>query len=379
MNLLKNSIKECFDYCFNVPVSLNSNMTPFSVFIDSLPEGYVHYYPLQVSWKLTSACNLRCKHCFYQKNQENFFDTANDLSRSEALELARYFVDEINIMSVSLTGGEALMCSYFFDLIEYFKSKNICIFLLTNGTLLTEKIASKLANLFNPKYDFVQISLDGACSETHDKIRGKGSFEKTCKGLENLQKYGIPVAIASTVTSENVNELVAYTTLCEKFSVREINFNRYKVFSAEQSYLIPNLDDLFVNYAKLIKKLNKIKLKRNFFQVYDFLQYDYGRELFDLYNPQMKYSANKLCHNHSRFHMTADGKIYLCPSAECFNLCLGDLKKEPFETIWNRRMENPLFQPRIICNNCKYNKWCNGGCAIVSPNGCKRINCGENN
>lgn len=371
MDLLKNSIKECFDYCFNEPVSLNDSKTPFSVFMDSLPEGYIHHYPLQISWKLTSACNLRCKHCFYHEEQAKFFDTANDLSRDEALELARYFVDEINIMSVSLTGGEALMCPYFFDLVEYFKSKNVCVSVLTNGTLLTEKIASKLANLINPKYDSVQISLDGASAETHDKIRGKGSFEKTCKGLENLQKYAIPVAIASTVTSENVNELESYARLCEKFSVREINFNRYKVFSDEQSYLAPNSDDLFINYAKLIKKLDKTKSKRNFFQVYDFLQYDYGKELFDLYNPKMKYSVNKLCHNHNRFHMTADGKIYLCPSAECFDLCLGDLRKEPFENIWNRRMENPLFQPRTVCNDCEYNKWCSGGCPVVSN--CKEV------
>ena len=39
--------------------------------------------PFQVSWDITTGCNLRCKHCFYSKNQlsNNPLDWLNEFSK----------------------------------------------------------------------------------------------------------------------------------------------------------------------------------------------------------------------------------------------------------------------------------------------------------
>lgn len=362
--MLEDSIKKCFEYCYSGEI-IQPEESVFSKYFESIPKDFVYQYPLNVIWKLTSSCNLRCKHCFYYTDK-SAFDTKNDMTKEEALSLAEYLVNEINIISVLFTGGEALTSPYFFDLLEYFKSKNVCINLLTNGTLITEEIADKLSNILNPKYDNIQISLDGANEKTHDSIRGNGNFEKAVSAIDRLNSRGLGVTIACTLTSENIDSFSEFSKFFENYNIKELRLGGYKVFSEEQSYLSPNLDDLFTNIAKLIDK--KIPISRNFFNAYDFLKYPIGKNLFKTLPLPKDSICNKLCHNHNRVFISADAKLYLCTSAETAGLCIGDLREESFEQIWAKRYNNPLFKPRVdfICQKCQYKHWCNAGCAVMS-------------
>ena len=378
MSFLEESIKDCFEYCFNDGSSLNNAKNIFSDFLNSRPQGYQFYYPLQVSWKLTSLCNLRCKHCFYYTEKEKYFNNKYDLTEDEAMNIAKTLVEDINVISFTLTGGEVLLCKYFEKLLKYLKSKNVCINIITNGTLINEKFASLFHSLLNFKYDAIQISLEGVTADVHNKIRGAGAFEKTCRGLKILSAYNIPMKIVTAVTSQNIHQIEYLAEFCKKYNVQSIALNRYKALSQEQNYLIPDLARLFEEYAKLIKKLDNIKLDRNFFYVYDFLEFEYGKYLFETQKPPAKFGKNKLCHTHSKCHLAANGKLYLCPSSECAELCLGDLRTDNFDKIWQNRFNNPLYQPRFVteepCAECKYQKWCRCGCAVSSLTNCGNAN-----
>lgn len=359
------SIRKCFKYTYLAEEKNTAKISVFGDYLRSLPKDFVYQNPPNIIWKITSECNLRCKHCFYYPDKK-MFDNKNDMSKDEALTLARYLVDELNVMSVLLTGGEALISPYFFELLEYLKSKNVCVSLFSNGTLITKSIAKKLGEVLNYKYDNIQISLDAPMAEIHDKIRGNGSFNKTIQAINHLSDVGLSTSIACCVTSNNVNTLENFSTLFNHYNIDKLRLGRYKVFSKEQAYLEPNLKDLFVSFAKLIDK--EIPVSKSFFNAYDFLKYPIGKKLFDEYNPPSKNSCNKLCHNHNKVFIAADAKLYLCTSSETAGLCLGDLRKESFEQIWEKRYEHPLFQPRVdfICKKCQYNKWCNAGCAVLA-------------
>lgn len=360
---ISQAIKTCFEYSFCAE-KLAPIESVFSQYEKSLPSGFIYHYPTSVIWKVTSACNLRCKHCFYYTEQ-SFFNTENDLTKDEALNFARYLAEELNIMYIILTGGEIFLSPYIFDLIKYFKSKNICITLLTNGTLITEDIANKLSEILDKKYDNIQISFEGATAEVHDKIRGTGSFEKSTNALKLLAKKGISPSIATAINSENVNTLDKFTEFWRAYKIKELRFGRYKVFSDEQKYLVPNLDSLFINVAKLID--NKIPISGKIFNSYDFLKYEYGKQLLDKLEVPEKYQCNKLCHNHNKFFISANGSIYLCSSAETEGLSLGNIRENTFEEIWENRFSHPLFKQRLnfICAKCKYKYWCNSGCPVV--------------
>ena len=119
---IDSAIEKCFKYTYLEKYE-KIEKSVFSDYINSFPKDFIYHYPANIIWKLTSACNLRCKHCFYYTNK-NIFDTQNDMSKEEVLSLAQYLVEELNILSVLLTGGEVLLSPYFFDLLKYFKSKN---------------------------------------------------------------------------------------------------------------------------------------------------------------------------------------------------------------------------------------------------------------
>lgn len=79
---------------------------------------------------------------------------------------------------------------------------------LTNGTLIRKDRLSMFEGL---RVDF-QVSLDGPDAERHDQKRGKGSFERSKKGIALLKSNGYSVtslAILSKITSEWIPEFFA--------------------------------------------------------------------------------------------------------------------------------------------------------------------------
>ena len=60
----------------------------------------------------------------------------------------------------------------------------------------------------------VRISLDGANSETHDALRGKGTFDTTLRRIERLIEEGIVVGVGMTVSRQNICEIPDMMNLC---------------------------------------------------------------------------------------------------------------------------------------------------------------------
>ena len=65
----------------------------------------------------------------------------------------------------------------------------------TNGTLLTQKVCRELAAYSGLA---VSISLQGP-KPLHDRIRGRGSYDRALNGIENAMTAGLPVYVFTTV------------------------------------------------------------------------------------------------------------------------------------------------------------------------------------
>lgn len=368
---LEDAAKKCLDKLFSkniLPSSQKFNI--YKVLEARKDENYIHHFPHAIFWKLTSDCNLRCKHCFYAKSEENY-NSKNDFSGNELLKLAEFFIEELNAISFALTGGEPFLQKDIFKIIEYLKSKNAIIQIQTNATLINDEIAKKLGKLLNPKFDSIQVSLDGVTEKTHDIIRGLGSFKKTVEGIRRLTNNNINVSISTTLTSQNIREIPDIYSLGKDLKVKRISLCRFKICSEEQSYLKPNSDEVFLYVAKLLDNIegdNSINVKLKFLKVFDFLNYDFGTKLLDKYMESNEVSQvnNLMCHRHEKVNVCADGKIYLCADTESEELCLGNLKEKSFYEIWKNRFDNVFFQERIlensVCQKCKYVSLCSAGC-----------------
>ena len=176
-------------------------------------------------WHVTDRCNLRCSHC-YQESYSGSSEMSLEELRAIADKLFSTLLKWKLKGRISLTGGEPLLKKDLFPLLEYLeKSNQICkLSILTNGTLLNEKIVSSLENF--SKLHYVQVSIDGANPETNDAIRGKGSFEKAIHGIRLLRKKDIKVRLMFTLHKRNAKEVPALIDLALREGVSALTVDR---------------------------------------------------------------------------------------------------------------------------------------------------------
>lgn len=168
--------------------------------------------PAGVLWDLTSKCNLRCRHCVVSAGEE----CSDELSFDDCCRLIDEFAD-FEVGQLILSGGEPMIRKDFFDIAEYAASKNIMIQVATNGTLIDEDVAEKLASMRAR----AQVSLDSSIPEIHDDFRqSSGSWEKTVKGIKLLVKAGVPVTLAAAVTTMNIDNIPETYELGKKLGVQ---------------------------------------------------------------------------------------------------------------------------------------------------------------
>ncbi len=160
-----------------------------------------------VFWETTKACNLTCRHC-RAVPQKKLGPT--ELTTSRAFDLIDQIAQVAKPVMV-LSGGEPLFRPDLFDIGEYGVQTGFRMALATNGTLVTERIAAKIADT---GFSRVAISLDGAVPETHDRFRGlPGSHRLALRGLRYLRDEDVSVQINSTIAKHNVSELPALLDL----------------------------------------------------------------------------------------------------------------------------------------------------------------------
>ncbi|MCX9012041.1 MAG: radical SAM protein [Candidatus Methanoperedens sp.] len=142
---------------------------------------------------ITNRCNLKCRHCYLG-------ESGNKEIGAGSFERTVLQFEDMGGLKLLISGGEPLMHSKFWELMDVLPSCEMRVVVLSNGTLIGEDEAKKLARYA----DEVQISIDGIRS--HDLLRGKGSYDRAMRGISALQDCGIPVSIATMVHRYNTGE-----------------------------------------------------------------------------------------------------------------------------------------------------------------------------
>ena len=126
--------------------------------------------PICLTWELTYACNLACRHCLSSSRQRR----RDELTLPEI----RRLVDEwaaTGVFYVNIGGGEPMVRRDFFDIVEHTTASRIGVNFSTNGTLVDAASAQRLAAM---DYVDLQVSIDGVDAVTNDAIRGHGSYAR---------------------------------------------------------------------------------------------------------------------------------------------------------------------------------------------------------
>jgi radical SAM protein with 4Fe4S-binding SPASM domain len=167
----------------------------------SLAIGSFEVSSLQIH--VTEKCNLRCKNCFNQ-------NTSQEIGVSSFKRL-HDSADRSGFSSITLTGGEPLLHSHFYDLLDAIK---LPFSIFTNGLRLRKK---SFFNAFshaikNKNLKQIQVSLD---SIGNNQAYRSVSSSLVLESIKAIKKLDTRCVVATSINGCNIHEIpVLYDTLC---------------------------------------------------------------------------------------------------------------------------------------------------------------------
>lgn len=168
-----------------------------------------------VVWAVTKACNLRCVHCYASADAR---PAPGELSHDEGRSLLED-LKSFGVPAVLFSGGEPLHRADTIDLIAYAQSLGLSCTLSTNGLLIDDTVADRLAEI---GLKYVGISLDGT-EARHDKLRGqRGAFAGTLAAIDRCRARGIKVGLRFTVHALNQVDLDEIFDLCLAHDIQRL-------------------------------------------------------------------------------------------------------------------------------------------------------------
>lgn len=315
---------------------------------------------------LTLRCNLNCPHCVASANEDVV--PKKEMSTQEAISL----IDQIEQIrgeqepgngasrvesKVFLSGGEPFVRRDIMDIIRHACQKRLTINVCTNALLITDAQVAEFADL---PVSF-SVSVDGAQAETHEQIRGKGTFARTTKAIEKLTQSGKDVYINTFLHDGNFDQMEGLLWLAHNIGVRGINFID----------LIPRGRGHRIKYRAIPQPVA-------FRRLYELA--GQNKELYPLIRnenslPHLFSSVASGVRSHScgtgrenYFYVSYMGDVYPCPGMNFPEYRLGNIKEAPLDAIIN---QSPVRQSlgnwhvdymNSTCPRCEFRYFCGGDC-----------------
>lgn len=183
--------------------------------IDTRACSYLHtseferLQPLHFLVVLTNSCNMDCRYCYTEANEHS---EEKDIP---GYEWVRFF-DNMHIggqrpaQNISFTGGEPTLHPDLPAILRSLSTK-YKFEISSNGLAVNNELVEALKSM--ETLNCFSISIDSLRASEDEAMRGKDTYEARLKNVIKLTAEGIPVCIAvtvSTVNLESLNETTKY-------------------------------------------------------------------------------------------------------------------------------------------------------------------------
>jgi len=295
-------------------------------------------------WIVTSRCNLECSHCYAAK-----FSKA-ELDEKEKLLLVKDAL-QAGIKTINLTGGEILLQTDSLKLIDYISGLGVSVSIFTNGTTLNEEIVRQLAK----NGVFILLSIDGARKESHELIRGAGTWELAMAGATRLRNFGVPFATVMSLNGQNYNEVQDYLSLASDLG-------------AIRGCFIPVMPtgrakkEMILGPAQVIRVLKEVEnAAENLNFPASLWCTPFSRLLV-----KSKYISTSYCRlSNEELEVDPEGNVLLCDIAD---VKFSNVREKGILEAWKEQEADPLVKsltyPKLPepCSSCELRQKCRGGC-----------------
>ena len=303
--------------------------------------------PICLTWELTYACNLACRHCLSSSGRRD----PRELSTGEA----KAVIDELERMQVfyvNIGGGEPTIRADFWEIVDYAVAHHVGVKFSTNGSRITADVARRIAA---GDYLDVQISLDGTTAEVNDDVRGTGSFATAMAAMEHLAAAGVDgFKISVVCTRHNLGQLDDFKALADRYGA-QLRLTRLRPSGRGADVwdeLHPTADQQRDLYLWLLDHGEQVLTGDSFFHLGG-----YGEALPGL---NLCGAGRVVC------LIDPTGDVYACPFAIHDSFLAGNVRDPGgFTRVWR---ESELFgslrepQSAGACSSCSAFDVCRGGC-----------------
>lgn len=319
----------------------------------------------------SSACNLRCKYCFYNAIATNRKIADTGILKDEMLEMlvieALSYAD--GYCSFAFQGGEPTLAgiSFFRKLIEFqkkYNSKNVLInnAIQTNGYIIDDEWAKFLAdNNF-----LVGISLDGP-KEIHDLNRknpqDEGSFSKVMEAISCFNRHNVQYNILSVVTGLTARKIEKVYNFYKKNGFRYLQF----IPCLEPLENERGSSDFFLSadrYAKFLCHLFDLWLADFKMGKYISIRYFDNLVHMILGRPPEACNMNGTCS--IQLVVEGDGGVYPCDFYVYDKWRIGTIGKDSIAEIVSSEKAVRFIEESAVlpekCLKCEYVALCRNGC-----------------
>lgn len=182
--------------------------------IDRVPYGRFRNVYLYI----TEACQLRCEHCYMGER----LDRALKMPLSQIVSTLATW-RRMGGSKLTILGGEPTTHPNYVDAIHFAgKLGYEQVITTTNAQVASLK---KFRLLAPDDFAYVQVSLDGGSAETHDSVRGVGTFEQALMTTKELTGRGFDTRIICTVNKANAGDALQLLGIADDYGVSLVKFH----------------------------------------------------------------------------------------------------------------------------------------------------------
>lgn len=289
--------------------------------------------PVSVHLDLTYRCNERCVHCYLDHDDHGEMSLPEICNVLEQMAAAGTFF-------LCLSGGEVFMRRDFFEIVAYARKLLFSVKIKTNGVMIREAEARRLAEL---GVQDVQISIYSKDPDVHDGItKLPGSLQRSLQAVRLLKAHGVRVTIANVLMMANLFDDGAVMNLARDLGA---------------SY---SLDPMVT--PKMDGDTSILGLRAPLWALQKVHKDGFAAQNAHAAGPaELDESEDLPCSaGHSFCYISPYGDVFPCVQ---FPLPTGNVRRQSFADIWNNSSE--MAQVRSIrmkdlstCSRCSHSSAC---------------------
>ena len=309
-------------------------------------------FPVLAEIALTYRCQNRCAFCYASAPDRG--RQVPTMPTAEIKAVMDKIIDQAHVPSLSFTGGEPTLRRDLAELVTHGRSRGLWMNLITNGIRCAKP--EFVAALKQAGLDSAQVSLEAGDAATHDLVVGRrGAFERTVQGIRNLREAGIRVHTNTTINRHNRDALHGLIDLVADLGSEHLSMNM--VIRTGDAVGQPEIG--YADIGPLVLDLKKRAEDKGMKFVW------YSPVPLCLFNPAAYGLGSPSC-------SAADGLLSIAPDGgvlpcSSFEQGVGNLLREDFDAVWNRRSARYWRDKEFLppgCKACEYAALCCGACPL---------------